>query len=256
MGRPTENDIAEFESFSDREKAAVLYQYFVLGYNMEQVAENVFNSKEDEQKSRSVSCITRCYGFHGQNSGTYKKFAEFIEENDFYEFVRTHRDIPYDDRTILDEYLKHLFEKRKKQQEGRGEETQKCSGNEPIEPYNCQVENVNKKEQTKTVQYIVCGTIVLLIVIKILFEITSKLIPIVLTIGFVISLLYAALLTVRKVLKKQKKASVKQKKINILIGCYILGVVLLGNILGVIDNSESLATSVIYIIASIVLFTS
>ena len=65
-------------------RVEILYAYLVQGYNMEEVGEEILGIDND-QPGRRVSSLTRCYGFSGRNSGSYRNVSrqlieQFVDE--------------------------------------------------------------------------------------------------------------------------------------------------------------------------------
>lgn len=113
MGRPTDNDWNAFKFVSNDDKAKVLYSYLCEGYNMNDVAKYTLGDSNDRASER-VSNITRCYGFHGRNSGDYS--GKDIELADIKKFVNKHPN-GCDDRKVLDDYIKKLLDDKSKKKD-------------------------------------------------------------------------------------------------------------------------------------------
>lgn len=113
MGSPTDNDWVAFKSTSNKDKASVLYSYLVEGYNMIDTAHVALNDYND-MASQRVSNITRCYGFHGRNGGTYSGYKLNIK--DIEGFVKKYPN-GCDDKKVFDDYIKNLLANRDKKQQ-------------------------------------------------------------------------------------------------------------------------------------------
>jgi TPR repeat protein len=68
----TYNDLEALKSIQPKVRAEIMYTYLCgQGYNMQDVARIVLGDT-NEQAGKRVSCVMRCYGFEGNNSGKYK----------------------------------------------------------------------------------------------------------------------------------------------------------------------------------------
>lgn len=120
MAKPTKNDWENFEQIPLQTKAKVLeaYLYGIPGQpgkpNMETVAEYVFK-KATQSEMQMISCITRCYGFEGQNGSYYKRKNLNLISDDFLQFVKAYpRGCPsdYPQHEIMDEFMRGRDAKR------------------------------------------------------------------------------------------------------------------------------------------------
>lgn len=113
MSKPTENDWESFRQVPRQTKAKILEAY-LYGIpdrkgksNMEMVADYVFG-KTTQSEMQFISCITRCYGFEGQNGSYYKKAKLNLVSDDFVQFVKKYPNgcpDDYPEHKIMDEFM-------------------------------------------------------------------------------------------------------------------------------------------------------
>ena len=82
---PTENDLNSFQYIDNKTRAKILYLYSIQGYNMKDIADIM--GYEDP---RSVSLITRCYGFDRCRAGMFTSIG--ATEKDVMAFVKEYPD--------------------------------------------------------------------------------------------------------------------------------------------------------------------
>lgn len=110
MAKPKENDWNFFYSVSFEDKVTVLYHYLCeKGYTMDKINEEFFPNKT---VSHNISCITRCYGFEGHNSGIFRNIGATRE--DVEAFVKKYpQGCDYDGKgTIMKNFLLQRVQQR------------------------------------------------------------------------------------------------------------------------------------------------
>lgn len=122
MGRMADNDANALSQIRNGARARVLYLYLVQGWNMKDIAEEVFDDYDDFSSQR-VSVVTRSYGFHqGRGRGRYRDIPESLIKS----FVRDHapEDDEYGgglDEGTFDRYVANYRRKQQRQQQAERE---------------------------------------------------------------------------------------------------------------------------------------
>lgn len=84
---PTNSDWEYFHNrITNDQKARILYEYLYRGAKMAEIGRTVLN---DSTGDITVSCVMRCYGFSGQNSGYFSPNKGYqLDYQDFVRFVK------------------------------------------------------------------------------------------------------------------------------------------------------------------------